>query len=274
MKRLSAVAILLVLTLPALAQTRGVPASVTSFGPGRSNTPGVPASVTSLGPHGYSNHGPKYSQSYHSPAPIIYGGYGYGYGNTMCSTPGALVPSAMGCTNASFTNQYYGLPVTATNTNLGRGRGHRQPNGVYYPVYVPYAVPVVVEGDQPPPTEAVPPEDETMEPPALTVFEHRPTISAPTTSAPAVNEARVYRPAPNGEVPPAAAERTAPAIVLVYKDGHQREVQNYAIVGNYIYDMGGFVAQKIPLSDLNLKATVKANDELGTDFTLPAGVTP
>ena len=36
-----------------LAQANGVPASVTSYGPGRGQAPGVPASVTSLGPNGY-----------------------------------------------------------------------------------------------------------------------------------------------------------------------------------------------------------------------------
>src|SRR5437660_11444105 len=36
----------------ALAQIHGVPASVTSFGPGRGPAPGVQASVTSLGPNG------------------------------------------------------------------------------------------------------------------------------------------------------------------------------------------------------------------------------
>ncbi len=99
-------------------------------------------------------------------------------------------------------------------------------------------------------------------------------MAAPATTAAPVDESRVYHPAPNQASAPAPEERVAPAIVLIYKDGHEREVQNYAIVGNYIYDMAGFVAQKIPLADLNLKATLKANDERGTDFTLPAGMTP
>src|SRR5437867_901287 len=42
------------LALPSVAQIRGTPPSVTSFGPGRSMTPGVPASVTSLGPRGFN----------------------------------------------------------------------------------------------------------------------------------------------------------------------------------------------------------------------------
>lgn len=271
MKRLFAVAIL-ALALPAFAQIHGVPASVTSFGPGRGSTPGIPASVTSLGPRGFSNHnGARFTQSFHSPH------YG-SYGNTACSTPGALIPSAMGCTSVGFTNQFYGLPVTASGGRGHGGRGgHGRPGGSY-PVYVPYAygVPVVVEGDQyaaEPDPQAVT-EDDSMEPPALTVFERRPTMAPPPVSAAPLNESRVYHPAPNQAAAPVPEERMAPAIVLIYKDGHQREVQNYAIMGNYIYDIGGFVAQKIPLADLNLKATVQANDDRGADFTLPAGMTP
>lgn len=265
MKRLCAVAIL-ALTLPAFGQIRGVPASVTSFGPGRGNTPGGPASVTSLGPRGYSNHnGNKYTQAYQSSAPIIYSG--------PCSTPGVLIPSAMGCTSTNFTNQFYGLPVNARRTNIG----HRPRGGAVVPVYVPYAypVPVVMEGEEVAPqaeTQAIV-EDESLEPPALTMFEHRARM-APSLAAPPVNEERVYRPAPNQAIAPAPEERMAPAIILIYKDGHQREVQNYAIMGNYLYDIGGFAAQKIALADLNLKATLKANDERGTDFSLPSSVTP
>ena len=61
-------------------------------------------------------------------------------------------------------------------------------------------------------------------------------------------------------------------VVLVYKDGHQQEVKNYAIVGQTLYDLGTFVAHKIPLASLNLEATVKANEDRGVEFTLPSSV--
>ena len=107
----------------------------------------------------------------------------------------------------------------------------------------------------------------------MTVFERRPKQAVVVPSAP-LDESRVYHPAPNQAAPATSPERTAPAIVLIYKDGHQREVQNYAIMGNYVYDIGSFVAQKIPIAELNVKATLKANDDRGVDFSLPAGVTP
>jgi hypothetical protein len=58
--------------------------------------------------------------------------------------------------------------------------------------------------------------------------------------------------------------------VLVFKDGHQVEVANYAIVGNTLYDLSGGHRQKISLADLDLNATAKQNDDRGIDFQLPA----
>src|SRR5689334_4291836 len=223
MKRLYVVA-LLALALPAVAQIRGVPASVTSQGPGRSSTPGVPASVTSLGPNGYGSH---YSQTPHHQRD--FSNYNY---NTMCSTPGALVSSSMGCTSTYFTNQNYGLPANAPAVNTrNRGRGHN--NGGYYPVYVPYAMPVYVEETAAPPTDTRAIEDdEADEPPAMTVFERRSRTTPVISAAAPVDENRVYHPAPNQATAPATEEHLAPAIVLIYKDGHQRELQNYAIMGS------------------------------------------
>jgi hypothetical protein len=61
-----------------------------------------------------------------------------------------------------------------------------------------------------------------------------------------------------------------PQTVLVFKDGHQLEVANYAIVGSTLYDLTGGRRQKIALADLDLTATAKQNDDRGIDFQLPA----
>ena len=58
--------------------------------------------------------------------------------------------------------------------------------------------------------------------------------------------------------------------MLVFRDGQQLEVQNYAIVGDFLYDFTPGHARKVPLSQLDLAATVNANDDRGVDFTLPA----
>lgn len=267
MKRLWTVAVVGVLSVSASAQTRGIPASVTSITPTRSVS-GIPASVTSMGQMGptrfgtVSNHGYQHDRN-----------FGGGY-NSMCSTPGALIPSAMGCTGTYFTNSMYGLPANAGHTNLrGRGRGHRG-NGGYYPVYVPYTIPVVVEPEEPQPSMEAVTSDSTEpgdaeEPPAYTVFERRPT-SAENLSAAPIDESRVYH--PHMTQPAETEPSKEPPIVIVYKDGHQRDVQNYAIVGQYLYDISGFTSQKIALADLDLKATSKANEERGSEFYLPSNL--
>ena len=59
------------------------------------------------------------------------------------------------------------------------------------------------------------------------------------------------------------------ATVLVFRDGHQQQVTNYAIMGQtlYIFDTR---TQKIGLSDLDIPATIKLNDDSGMEFHLPS----
>jgi len=79
--------------------------------------------------------------------------------------------------------------------------------------------------------------------------------------------ARNYPPAPARESQP--AEKPATPTVLVFRDNHQQEVNNYAIVGPTLWTFTANRTQKIPLSDLNIPATVKANDDRGVDFDVP-----
>ncbi len=68
--------------------------------------------------------------------------------------------------------------------------------------------------------------------------------------------------------PPVEAKPGEPT-VLVFRDGHQQEVTNYAIMGDtvYVFDKGH---KKIALADLDVPATVKANDDRGLEFEVPA----
>jgi hypothetical protein len=85
---------------------------------------------------------------------------------------------------------------------------------------------------------------------------------------------------PDSYVPPSstASEETAqadpdpepqPATTLIFKDGHQLEVNNYAIVSQTLYDLTPGHARKIALADLDLPATQKQNDDHGVVFQLP-----
>jgi hypothetical protein len=62
----------------------------------------------------------------------------------------------------------------------------------------------------------------------------------------------------------------APATVLVFRDQHQEQVQNYAIVGPTLWNFTPGRTQKIPVSDLDVPATEKANEGNGVEFHLPA----
>lgn len=74
-------------------------------------------------------------------------------------------------------------------------------------------------------------------------------------------------PAP-GAAPQAGVEEKPLAAVLVYRDGHQSEVQDYALLGQTLWVFAGPATRRIPLADLNLEATAKANEERGVDLVL------
>jgi hypothetical protein len=57
--------------------------------------------------------------------------------------------------------------------------------------------------------------------------------------------------------------------VLVFKDDHIREVQNYAIIGQTIWILDAQRAEKLPLSSLDVDSTIKLNNERGIDFQMP-----
>ena len=162
----------------------------------------------------------------------------------------------------------------------GFGFHHRRHSGFINPffggtVYVPYAYPVYVMDTG---------IDDSME----QDYSSGPTIfdrSGP--SRPYYHEAAGKAPEhdyrddihsrsdrePEPEKPAAEPQPVAeqPQTVLVFKDGHQVEVKNYAIVGVMLFDLSEGRTHKIALAELDLPATMKQNDERGVDFQLPAG---
>jgi len=61
----------------------------------------------------------------------------------------------------------------------------------------------------------------------------------------------------------------SPPTIFIFKDGHKLETQNYAILGQTLYDFSSSGMRKIKLSDIDLDATKKANDDLGIPLRLP-----
>jgi len=61
-----------------------------------------------------------------------------------------------------------------------------------------------------------------------------------------------------------------PPTVLVFRDQRKQDVQNYAIVGQTLWIFSPERTQKVPLADVDLDATQKANDARGVDFRVPS----
>jgi hypothetical protein len=209
-----------------------------------------------------------------------------GFGPTVHGVP----PSV---TSLNFGGQPgpHGLPASVTSLGFGDsqfgfnrpfhvnrsfGFRHRNNFGFSRPflgdvVAMPYAYPVYV---------MEPGVDDSMEEDYLggpTIFDRRGSgedYRRPRPQPRDEREEEDYRtrseePAP--AAPQAAPEKPVPQqpTVLVFRDGHQSEVLNYAIVGETLYELSDGRAKKVALAELDLSATVKQNDERGVDFRVP-----
>lgn len=77
------------------------------------------------------------------------------------------------------------------------------------------------------------------------------------------------------EAGPAQRDALVPA-VFVFRDGHREESSDYSIISGTIYAQGnywvnGSWTKKIPVSQLDIPATLQANEERGVRFVLPSG---
>ena len=74
---------------------------------------------------------------------------------------------------------------------------------------------------------------------------------------------------------PVAPQKEMPPAVLVYRDGHTEELSSYSIIGSSIYAKSdywtnGAWTRSIQIADLDLPATLKANQQRGVRFELPS----
>jgi hypothetical protein len=93
--------------------------------------------------------------------------------------------------------------------------------------------------------------------------------SAPPAPQMADNAPPAFRPAYQGQAVDAVVS-PQPATTLIFKDGRPPvEIHNYALTANTLYALDGDSRREIPLSLLNVQATVEANRAAGVDFALP-----
>jgi hypothetical protein len=85
----------------------------------------------------------------------------------------------------------------------------------------------------------------------------------------AANAPPAFRPPYQGQAD-FAPVHPQPATTLVFKDGRPpAQVHNYALTATTLYALDGESRQEIPLSLLDVPATVAANRSAGVDFALP-----
>jgi hypothetical protein len=218
----------------AAAQINAAPPSVTSLGFGGRAINGTPPSVTSLGPLGYTA---GFNPAFPNSRPL------FGFNSIQ-----------------PFNGHHH----------------HHHDNG-----FVPwgwgvgyYAVPYGYYDQSDQATDDQPDDQYNGGP---TIFDRRGSGRVPRPPDTAYADrmpAESASPAPETAATPQSQSAVAPEqpqTVLVFKDGHQLEVENYAIVGSTLYDLTEGRRHRIPLSDLDLDATTKQNDERGIDFQVPSG---
>ncbi len=260
-------------TAPGSVTFKGTPASVTSIGGNKTFAGGVPASVTSITPS----------------FPL----------ESTCTNP-ALIPAALGCTNPAFTPT---VNFTEGRVEFGRRFNFRGHHVGFVPVIVPYAYPVTYPiAYEPQPTQPVQidihiedrrrrdrddAERDDLEEDAagiqddagrygthyLDSRERRPRTQGSGDQEPSRDaDSSAASPASSARAAGDEAPREMISTVLVFRDGHREEVQNYAIVGKVLFDFGDMKSHKIQLAELDLPATVKENEERGVEFNVPRGI--
>jgi hypothetical protein len=209
----------------------GVPASVTSFGfGGHPGFRGVPASVTSQG---------------------------FGAGSNFRGVPGHVTSFGFGARNGFHERPF------------GHGRRHiHRPFVVYSPyyggyAYAPYAYPYYLNDEDYSDSAA-------YQAPAS---DYRDSDTRDEDDRQVLDQdyrAGLNRPREQSADRTPEPVASQPSTVLIFKDGHQQEVSNYAIIGGTLYDLSEGRSKKVQLADLDLTATAKENDQRGVEFQLPA----
>jgi len=155
------------------------------------------------------------------------------------------------------------VPMNNPGFDRGHHRHHRNADffpafGAVYPIYVP--VPYAAE---PEPYA----EDDSEYQGGPTIFDRR--GRGQESYIPPVKDPPPAHAEQRADSTPAPPELPQEPTILVFKDGHQLEVGNYAIVGQTLFDLTPGHSRKIALADLDLDSTQKKNEERGVTFQLP-----
>lgn len=206
-----------------------------------------------------------------------------------------------------FVGPPHGMPTHFGHGGRGRGgRGFRhfgRRGGFVGPGYVGYPYPyfwpdgyypsspvpppsptqiVVVPPPAPPPAPPAPPA-----PSLMLEYQDGHWVRVPMGTEVPTSVSAVHRASPASSTPTSRkdtaieAEETAkpvpplPHAVLVFRNGSRLELQRYEIRNGFIYASGDYwdtslPARRIAISELNVPATLRLNQQLGSKFRLPS----
>ena len=160
-----------------------------------------------------------------------------------------------------------GVPFRPTFNGPHNGHHRRNRDGAtFVPYLYAYPVPYAVDSnDYTDVPEA--PEDDPNYQGGPTVFDRR--GSGARSYVPPVEDAPAAHADVESDPIASDAQPAPPPTVLVFKDGHQLDVSNYAIVGNTLFDLTPGHPRRVALADLNLDSTRQQNEANGIIFQLP-----
>ena len=242
---------------------RSIPASLACFGMFL-----LPLFLVSASPAQFNNAGSSASAHSVSVAPPT--GSVAPYTGGVAPRTGAVAPPTGAFVHDSFVPSNAGGTHSTHSPRVSHDTNHRRHSAdgtAYYPYPYYYGVPVPYAADN----DASTPNDENEADDAEyqggpTIFDRRGL--GPESYIPPVSD-RAETQAQNSMPAPTANDLAQPSTFLVFKDGHQLEVANYAIVSQTLYDLTPGHPRKIALADLDLPATERQNDDRGVTFQLP-----
>lgn len=156
----------------------------------------------------------------------------------------------------------------SNHTHRGDGHRHHSNRSEYaFPFFYAVPVPYAVDPDAADNSEAYTDDDDDANyQGGPTVFDRRgygaESYVPPVTDSGDDSADRVTAAVSTPEAP-------LPTTLLVFKDGHTVELGNYAIVGASLFDLTPGHTRKVPLTDIDLEATQRQNDDRGVTFALP-----
>jgi hypothetical protein len=234
-RRMLAVALFLLGGTAGFAQVHGIPPSVTSLRPGERISAAPPPSVTSLGPLGFDGFRPQFPAKFRFRHDPRFSGGMFPVGQSFFPI---VVPA------------YTPYPVYP----------------LVYPMMYPY--PAQAGGDSSYGDVDSTAERAVTDPSAMRT--RREELTEPDSDAtpdPPRRASAALAPAAPAPPPPNVPEQ--PVTVLVFQDGHQLQIRNYAIAGSQLYNYSDKGPRKIALSDLDLGATRQVNEDRGVEFRIP-----